>query len=196
MQVIYMKRDCGFKQEKEEYLRIFYMILDEMVRGMTQAELTDSISHNFIVQMIPHHRAAIEMSKNILQYTNDEQLREIADNIITEQTKSIEDMRRIECDCSALTNSSRDVCCYQMKMNQIMRNMFSLMRSAPAGKRVDCDFMWEMIPHHRGAVEMSTNALGFCICPELEPVLFAIISSQKKGIMQMQELLKKMGCCI
>lgn len=41
-----------------------------MIQGMTDDELDESISHNFIVQMIPHHKAAIEMSQNLLQYTN------------------------------------------------------------------------------------------------------------------------------
>lgn len=41
---------------------------------MTGVCLTDSISGNFIMQMIPHHTAAIEMSANILKYTTDPQL--------------------------------------------------------------------------------------------------------------------------
>ena len=49
------------------YLKEFYDILDEMIEEMTEVKLTDSISHNFIMQMIPHHMAAIEMSVNILQ---------------------------------------------------------------------------------------------------------------------------------
>lgn len=189
-----MNRKCRLDHTTEDYLRKFYAIFDEMVRGMMQVKLTDSISHNFIVQMIPHHRAAIEMSENILQYTNDRQLQEIASDIISEQTKSIENMNEIVGSCGSFTNSSRDLCRYQMKANQIMRKMFSLMRSAHVSNRVNCDFMWEMIPHHRGAVEMSVNALEFDICSELEPVLYAIISSQKKGIEQMQDLLNCIGC--
>lgn len=54
-----------------------------MIQGMTEAELTGSISDNFIVQMIPHHRAAIEMSGNILKYTTSIPLQEIALGIIS-----------------------------------------------------------------------------------------------------------------
>lgn len=53
-----------------------------MIQGMTSPELSCSISHNFIVQMIPHHRAAIEMSHNLLCYTTDIALQNIAVNTI------------------------------------------------------------------------------------------------------------------
>lgn len=39
-----------------------------MIDGMTNARLTDSISPNFIVQMIPHHQGAICISKNASQF--------------------------------------------------------------------------------------------------------------------------------
>ena len=65
-----MNRNQQFSDTTKRYLCRFYEILDKMIQGMTGAELTNSISHNFIVQMIPHHRAAIEMSKNLLLYTN------------------------------------------------------------------------------------------------------------------------------
>ena len=68
------------------------------------------------------------------------------------------------------------------------------MSNARDTNRINCDFMWEMIPHHRGAVEMSKNALQFDICPQLKPILDAIITSQQKGIREMQHLLKCLGC--
>ncbi len=176
------------------YLDTFDCILQEMICGMTGASLTDSISHNFIVQMIPHHRAAIQMSQNILNYTCNRALRDIASNIISEQTKSIENMRSIERSCSRCTNTKDELKLYQSSMNHIMQCMFSEMRRACATGRIDCDFMWEMIPHHEGAVKMSETTLRNNICAELIPILEAIISSQRKGITEMQCLLRCLGC--
>lgn len=177
----------------KNYLAAFHCILDEMIEGMTSAELTDSISHNFIVQMIPHHRAAIRMSENILQYTTNIPLQDIATGIITAQTKSIADMKEILCSCSRSGNSNRDVCLYQRRMNQIMQVMFTDMEMACSTNEINADFMREMIPHHRGAVEMSKNTLRYDICPELIPILDAIITSQERGICQMQQLLRCIG---
>lgn len=189
-----MNRPCQFSNVTKDYLSTFYCILDEMIRKMTEANLTESISHNFIVQMIPHHRSAIEMSVNLLKYTTNKSLQDIASQIIMEQTKSIENMRNIKCTCGELRNSRQDLCRYQRRVDEIMQTMFSEMRCARAINRINCDFMWEMIPHHKGAVEMATNALQFDICPALKPILQRIITSQQKGIVQMQDLLQGMGC--
>ena len=50
--------------ETEKYLQKYNRILTEMIRGMEEARLKDSISYNFIVQMVPHHLAAIDRRRN------------------------------------------------------------------------------------------------------------------------------------
>lgn len=181
-----------YNRDTMNYLNRFDDILNTMIQGMTEAALTDSISHNFIVQMIPHHQAAIEMSQNILKYTSLEPLRHIACGIISEQTKSIANMRRILSGCSELFNSTKDVCLYQWHVTRIMNTMFSAMRNACADNNISADFMREMIPHHQGAIRMSKNALNFQICPDLIPILQAIITSQEKGVQEMENLLRCM----
>ncbi len=189
-----MDYQYDFSSASENYLKKYEESLTEMISKMTEARLNDSISHNFIVQMIPHHQTAIEMSKNILRYTNNRSLIEIAKSIISEQTKSIENMRAILCCCSQHTNNCCDVKTYQSQVNQIMKVMFDDMGSAYSDNRIDCDFMREMIPHHMGAIRMSKNALRYNICPELKPILSAIISSQEEGVCQMKMLLRELGC--
>ena len=172
------------------YLCRFYEILETMIAEMTNAERTDSLSHNFIVQMIPHHRAAIEMSHNILQYTTLIPLQNIALNIIDEQTKSIKNMQQILGRCSKMTNPAQDICLYQKRCQQITYTMFTQMGNASITNDINADFMREMIPHHRGAIRMSQNVLRYPICPELLPILQAIITSQQKGICEMERLLR------
>ncbi len=185
-----MGRDCRFSDVTKEYLTNFHCILEEMVQEMTEAELTGSISQNFISQMIPHHQAAIDMSRNILRYTTNIPLQDIALQIVEEQTRSIEDMCRIQNCCARWENCQRDVCLYQRRVNQILPVMFSGMANACTMNNINGDFMREMIPHHKGAIAMSENALRYEICQELVPVLEAIITSQTRGIRQMQALLR------
>ncbi len=185
---------CRLNRAAKSYLARFHDILEEMIQGMTCAPLNNSISHNFIVQMIPHHRAAIQMSQNVLTYTTDRALQRIAAGIITEQTKSIENMLAIEQCCSCYTNTGQSLQSYRYRMNQIMQNMFSKMGHACADNRISCSFMREMIPHHEGAIKMSETTLREHICPDLVPILDAIISSQKRGVAEMQDLSRNLDC--
>ncbi len=189
-----MRCSQELSQVTKEYLCRFYEILDNMICGMTGAELTDSISHNFIVQMIPHHRAAIEMSESLLQYTTLVPLQRIAQNIITEQTESIRQMQQALPQCARLANSDQELCLYGRRFHQITQTMFAHMNAACSDNDINGNFMREMIPHHQGAIRMSQNALQYPICPELKPILRSIIISQEKGVGEMQHLLRCIGC--
>lgn len=72
----------------------------------------------------------------------------------------------------------------------MMQTMFAQMQNACATNCINADFMREMIPHHEGAIRMSRNILRYPICPELAPILQAIIQSQWKGICEMERLLR------
>ena len=184
-----MHEPCSFSSSTKEYLFVFYDILDHMIQGMENACLTDSISQNFIVQMIPHHRAAIQMSENVLKYTTCNALQQIASNIIAEQAKGIREMQNILCSCKTQKNSCQDISLYRRELQNIIHTMYTGMNTACSTNNISDNFMREMIPHHQGAIAMSLNALRYCICPELVPILNTIIISQEKGVKEMQKLL-------
>ena len=183
-----------FSTVTKNYLSRYYEILDEMKQGMCEPALTESISHNFIVQMIPHHQAAIEMSNNLLQYTTFVPLQNIAAHIIASQTKSIADMRAALAQCSELPNTEQELCLYARRFEQITQTMFTDMGNATATNHLTCNFMREMIPHHRGAIQMAENTLRFPICPALVPILQSIITSQQEGVCKMERLLCSLNC--
>lgn len=184
-----MFKQCRFSCNTQIYLECYQSILDEMIRGMSSSQITDSISASFIQQMIPHHQAAIEMSENLLQYTTCIPLQDIAQNIITSQTLSIKNMTAAYPRCRLCINSPKETVSYEYHDSVILKAMFCEMRSACTDNHIDANFMREMIPHHRGAVCMSENALAHPLCQELVPLLESIITSQKKGIREMQQLL-------
>ena len=55
----------------------------------------DPFDRAFIDHMIPHHEGAIRMARVVLPETDDAELRELAENIITAQKREIEDMRAV-----------------------------------------------------------------------------------------------------
>lgn len=84
---------CG--DPAAEYLDAYYDILRRMEREMTSAEMTGSISRDFIVQMIPHHEGAVRMSENALCHCICRPLRPILENIIAVQKRETGEMRGI-----------------------------------------------------------------------------------------------------
>lgn len=170
-----------FSDVTKNYLCRFYKILDEMIEGMTNAELTSSLSHNFIVQMIPHHRAAIEMSENLLQFTTFVPLQHIAQNIINDKPKVLKTCKKSCLIVHGFQTRNRDLCLYDRRFRQITQTMFSQMCNACSDNNINADFMREMIPHHQGAIKMSKNVLQYPICPELDSILQAYYFAGKRG---------------
>lgn len=188
-----MANNDAFCFDTKEYLSAFYCILDHMVQEMTTASLTESISGNFIVRMIPHHQAAVQMSENLLKYSNWYPLKTMAEEIVKEQTKEISQMGALLSSCSCLINCEKDLCLYDRRTCQIMEIMFTDMEYARAVNSIDANFLYEMIPHHLGAISMAENALHYETCEGLIPILESIVSSQRRGVRQMQGLLCRLG---
>ena len=66
--------------------------MDKMHREMMAMKYTGNADVHFVRAMIPHHQAAVDMARVLLDYGKDPQLRKMAQNIITSQTKEIDEM--------------------------------------------------------------------------------------------------------
>lgn len=166
--------------ESKHYLCCYYQILDEMIQGITTAKLTQSISRNFIVQMIPHHRAAVRMSRNILEVSDDTNLRRLAQRIITRQSQGIETMESLVDGCGQLVNPQMDLRLYQRRMDLVFREMFTQMGAAPEGNRLNAVFLQQMILHHRGRCAWRKTPCGMRSTPISSP-FFAPSWTPKAG---------------
>ena len=178
----------------KRYLCCYYQILDEMIQGITTAKLTRSLSHNFIVQMIPHHQAAVRMCRNLLQYSDDGAVRRLAQRITDQQTQGLQAMEGLLPDCGPPANPQMDLRLCHRRTELILRELFSQMGSAPEGNRLDLVFLRQMIPHHLGAARMAQNTLRYQVATGLAPVLRSTIDTHCKEVRQMRALLRRMGC--
>lgn len=60
-----------------------------MDHDMRTAPMNGQPAHDFMTMMIPHHQGAIDMAKSILLNTQDPEVRNLAQGIITEQANEI-----------------------------------------------------------------------------------------------------------
>lgn len=172
------------------YLSEYEKILDRMIEDMTGAELEDSVSQNFIVQMIPHHRAAVEISENLLKYTTLVSLQNIAKEIIDEQNRSIAELEAALGICSQSKSSQEELNVYRRSFENITETMFNDMRKAPRNNDINKDYINEMIPLEEGGIKLARNAFRFPICSALDPILNAIIVEQEDSVRRMKQILR------
>lgn len=184
-----MNQRYELSQVTKNYLSCYYEILDCMIDKMTNAKLCGSVSQNFIAQMIPHHEAAVKMCENLLKYTTCVPLQNMANCIIAKQTTGIEEMKEILCKCEKCKSAERDLCLYARRFDQISQTMFNKMGFACSNNELNANFLHQMLPHHEGATRMCKNALSFCVCSELKPILCETIQTQEEQIRQMKRML-------
>jgi uncharacterized protein (DUF305 family) len=80
-----MSRDAGTMEERMDAMN------REMVEHLGQKD--SMYEARFIDMMIPHHEGAVMMAKDALQKSNREELRQLAQEIITAQEKEISQLK-------------------------------------------------------------------------------------------------------
>ncbi|WP_170074995.1 DUF305 domain-containing protein [Paraclostridium dentum] len=166
--------------------------MNTMMEDMKNIKHTGDPAIDFLYGMIPHHKAAIEMSESLLKYGGEKaEIKKIAESIITNQSKEIEQMKdmikRIELNPKVDEKKEQD---YFKKYNNLLNkhknNDMSNVNS------VDKAFAMEMIKHHEMAVSMSEIVLKYTDNKDVVDLAQNIIESQKAEIKQMREIINTM----
>ncbi len=83
------------QRDLECYITKYFEITKDMISKMRNAPRAMNVNLNFVNEMIPHHEGAIAMCDNVLQYYIDPRLRNVALNIIREQSEGVEELKQI-----------------------------------------------------------------------------------------------------
>jgi len=110
-----------------------------------------SFDRAFLSMMIPHHTAAVAMSKAVLPVSKDEQVKGWANAIITSQQEEII-MMNIMLKPYGGPNTT-----LMALMQKSMGGMAGMVKMA---KDPDLAFVQGMLPHHSSAIDMAKMALG------------------------------------
>ena len=159
-----------------------------MLSKMSSSKITGNITKDFILDMIPHHEAAVLMSKNLLKYNIDSKLALIAKNIIRVQENGIKEMRLIYQTTNIPNNTYLEVLDYIRNYNDILNEMARGMENSLNIPNINLDFISEMIPHHEGAIKMCKNLLNFKIDERLKNLAISIINFQSQGVKELKEI--------
>lgn len=148
----------------------------------------------FIDGMIPHHKGAIKMAEQVLEKSNNPELKKLAEEIIKAQEKEIAQMQEWR---KTWYPDAKDAIMYHGNMGHSMsmskEDMESMMMMADLGAAdggFDQRFVQAMIPHHEGALIMGKDAQVKSKRPEIQQLAQDILVSQAAEIQLMKQWLK------
>lgn len=175
----------GFK-EYDEYAHSL------MMSNSSQIFLTKDVGNNFVIYMIPHHEAAIITSVGVLKYTQNTEVKNLADRIIRAQEREVGVMQKL-LESGELRGNDNEKFLPKMKkiMIKMMKSMNSYNGQLNNAKDITKCYLQNMIIHHEGAVSMAKEYLKFGKNKELIKMSNGIVLSQEEEIKEMKEILKK-----
>ncbi len=168
--------------EGTEGMEAMDMGSEEMARQMLTEDGGYS-DENFIDQMVPHHRGAMEEARVAIENAEHEELRNLAEGIIAGQRREIGEMKDIKAEEYGTRQVPMQMSSEEMEMMGMMEDPQALADAEP----FDHAFMNNMIPHHQSAIAMAEVALEESENPEVRSIARNIVDSQQSEIEQMKQ---------
>jgi len=154
---------------------------DDATSGASKAT-GNGIDRAFVADMVPHHKSAVAMATIAQQRGKSAFVKQLADDIVTSQTKEIAIMRRegAALDGAGIKRGSLGVPMHMMGMDG---DVASLRTADP----FDRAFIKMMLPHHEGAVAMAKVELAKGADPKLKALAQDITDAQQREIAAMRK---------
>lgn len=153
----------------------------------------DEFDRYYIANMLAHHQGAVDMANYALTNAKHQELKTLAQEIISSQTKEIDSMESWQKQWNyPLSSGDMMVDHSAMGMMDEMHSMNSELQSL-SGEAFDKKFIELMIEHHKSAISMSRPGAKNASHQEVKDLTVAVIDAQSKEIIQMQRWQKDWG---
>lgn len=165
-------------------------------------DMRTEVDKPFIEMMIPHHQSANEMAQMALSRAKSPEVKKLAQSIIEEQTREIEQMQTwykqwygtevptTEMNMGMDRGMDESMMQAMMQMEMMDREMMEALENA---QDFDREFLRQMTRHHRTATMMAGLVVNSAQHREIRNLAENIIESQSAEIAQMQQLLQTMN---
>lgn len=148
--------------------------------------------------MVPHHQMAVEMAEMAQQQADHQEIKTLADAIISAQEQEITELNAIakqlgvtpghagthgsDMDHGALSDDAKTLGLSDAQMGMSMD-----MDHLDGSKSFDLTFIDQMTVHHQGAINMAKAQLAHGSNPQLKKLSEAIVSAQQQEIDEMSQ---------
>lgn len=177
---------------EKAYMKKYDKIISNMKKDMQSIKVTGYPALDFLCEMMPHNEAGISMAKNVLKYTENDELKKIANTVIKEQGAEVEKMKEIiKCLKEKPLDENVKEEEYLKVYDCILKKMIEgLEKANNLNGCVDVDFLQQMIIHHEGGIAMAKNILKNTTNKEIREISENIVKTQEVQVKEMRELLK------
>ena len=155
--------------------------MEKMMTEMHQMEMTGNVDKDFAMLMISHHQAAVDMAQLELESGKDDDLKKMAQNIISTQKKEINELQSF-LDKHKNPERNYDPATKDQGFSKAMDQSMIIMMDVPEiedNSSSDKQFAQMMIPHHEGAVQMAEGFIQFGKDHQLISMAKKMIEDQK-----------------
>ena len=157
--------------------------------GETLAKLEgEQLEITFMAEIIPHHRAAIEMAELELERGTSPDIRTHAENIIAEQQHQIDQFTRWLEEWYGLTpeeamaQAPKEARQEMAALEEETRRMIEELRQVPAGEEFDVAFVQKMVPHHQAGIIEFLEPQSRAVHPQLRVAASTGITTQEMEV--------------
>ena len=182
---------CSKRSDKNQYLQphdanVMMDTMHAVMRKMEAMTMTHDPEIDFAKMMTMHHEGAISMANMELKSGKNDSLKRIAQKIITDQQKEIQQFKTI---LASLTVDNMDMD-YMMEQMDGMKKMGSVMDVQLITGDIDNDFATLMMVHHQSAIDDASGYLHHENNAPLKTIANNIIKSQTMEIQELGNWLK------
>lgn len=147
----------------------------------------------FLANMIAHHQGAVDMANLALASAKHQEIKDMANNIISAQTKEIGDMQSWQTAWGYPASSGSMMEDHSsMGMMNDMAGMTDKLKGL-TGDAFDKAFLSSMVEHHQSAINMAYPGQTNAQHNEVKTLTLAIVDAQSKEIAQMKQWQKDWG---
>ncbi|WP_170865321.1 DUF305 domain-containing protein [Hymenobacter psychrotolerans] len=181
---------CKMDHDKDDMKHdtpLMKIMMDMMTQMDAQAKTQDP-DHDFAAQMVLHHDAAIKMSEEELRAGSNQEMKTIAQDVITKQRAEITQF-------NTFLSGHQPTQPLVPQFNQIQKTNMDRMMAASNARtmtmRTDVDYAQMMIDHHQAAIDNSEALLQHGRNATMRQLAQAIITDQRQEIGVLQNWLTR-----
>ncbi len=153
----------------------------------------EMFDRNFIANMIAHHQGAVDMAKSALANAKHEELKTMANDIVSAQETEITQMQQWQKGWGYPSTSADNMMDHSaMGMMDDMASMSAALEGKTSDD-FDKAFIEQMIMHHQSAINMAAPGKDNAQHQEVKDLSVAIVKAQSKEIAQMKAWQKEWG---